>query len=647
MSTQVIKRLLIIIFLVALLSSKSLSSSKKIEFWDVQRKGANYFNVTPEEQWFKAAHELGIDWVRMTYDKWKGQRRDFLIGDTNNFTGIIQEDLERLIQTLDWADKYNIKVVIAPLGLPGNRWVQNNDNRRDLRLWNDQKYWRQAADFWRDLAASLKDHPAVYAYNILNEPIPEMKTGLPEHGPASRYATWYKKYRGTSHDLPAFYETVIAAIRQVDSEIPIMLDAGWYAQPAAFVYWPKIGDDKLFYSFHMYEPYQFTNHKNFRKEHNYVYPGTIPYAGEDVHWNKQQIENYLSPFCEWAKVRKIPSNRLVCGEFGCYRRNQGCKEYLTDVIAVLNSHGLHWAFYSFREDEWDGYDYEIGSGGLGAAYWQAKEAGQNPEVPRRDNPLFSVIKREFSPGKAPTVSAVSITNLKVRKLVQALGSDEWRQREEAANEIRTMGLEVRAAIPSLIDGLKDEQWHVRKAAAIALTCMGSEAKDAVNSLIAALDDEEWHVRKPAAEALSAIGPASRPAVSSLIKALSDEEWHVRKPAAEALAAIGPASRPAVSSLIKALSDEEWHVRKPAAEALAAIGPASKPAISRLIETLNDEEWQVRKPAALALGAIGPDARQAIPALKEMLNDPEWQVQKAATDALEKIDRQSNASGLER
>jgi len=597
-----------------MLTSKSLSSDKKIEFWDVQRKGANYFNVTPEEQWFKAAHELGIDWVRMTYDKWKGQRRDFLVGDTNNFTGIIKEDLAKLIQTLDWADKYNIKVVITPLGLPGNRWVQNNDNRRDLRIWNDQKYWRQAADFWRDLAASLKDHPAVYAYNILNEPIPEMKTGIAEHGPASRYAPWYKKYRGTSHDLPAFYETVIAAIRQVDSQTPIMLDAGWYAQPEAFVYWPKIGDQKVLYSFHMYEPYDFTNRKNFRKEQSYVYPGTIPFAGEDVHWNKQQIENYLSPFCEWAKVRKIPSNRLVCGEFGCYRRNQGGKEYLTDVIAVLNSHGLHWAFYSFREDGWDGYDYEIGTTGLGAAYWQAKEAGQNPEVPRRDNPLFSIIKRQFSPGKAPTVSAVSITNPKVRELVESLGSDEWRQREEAANEIWTMGLEARAAIPSLIDRLKDEQWHVRKAAAIALTSMGVEAKPAVHSLIAALDDEEWHVRKPAAQAL---------------------------------AAIGQDSRPAVSSLIEALNDEEWHVRKPAAEALAAIGQASKPAISHLIEALTDEEWHVRKPAALALGAIGPDARQAIPVLKEMLNDPEEQVQQAATEALEKIAGQSNASGFER
>jgi HEAT repeat protein len=428
----------------------------------------------------------------------------------------------------------------------------------------------------------------------------------------------------------------------VDSETPIMLDAGWYAQPNAFVYWPRINDDKVLYSFHMYEPYEFTNHRNFRDKHNIKYPGKVPFAGEEIEWNKKQIERYFSSFFAWANAQGIPTNRLVCGEFGCYRRNQGCREYLTDVIAVLNEHDVHWAFYSFREDEWDGYDYEVGTGGLGAAYWAAKDTGENPKVPRKDNPLFDAIKEEFSQRTTPAELRYPIADPKVRRLIDALSSYEWKERQQAATAIGELGVEVKAAIPALIQCLKDEEWHVRKAAAIALTSMGAEAKPAVHPLIAALDDEEWHVRKPAAQALAAIGPASWPAVPSLIKALSDEEWHVRKPAAEALAAIGPASKPAISQLIEALKDEEWQVRKPAALALAAIGPAAKPAVSGLIEALSDEEWQVRKSAALALGAIGPDAKQAIRALKEKLDDPEVQVRDAVAEALEKIAEASDA-----
>ncbi len=372
-------------------------AAEKISFWDTQRKGANCFNVEPGEAWFAAAHALGVDWVRLAYAKWNGQSRDFLMGDADNFQGVVPQDLAKLIEVLDWAHKYDIKVAITPLGLPGNRWVQNNDNRRDLRLWNDTVYWQQSAAFWRELAAGLKDHPAVCAYNILNEPTPEMETGLVEHGDVSRYEAWYRKHRGTAHDLPAFYATVIAAIRQVDPQTPIMLDAGWYAQPSAFVYWPRVRDDKVLYAFHVYEPYAFTNSQNFRREEPYVYPGTIPYAEEKITWDRRQMEQYLSPFFAWAKSREISINRLVCGEFGCYRRNPGAAAYLADVIGVLNERDLHWAFYSFREDGWDGYDYELGTEGLGAAYWQAKEAGRTPPLFRRDNPLFDVIKRQFSP----------------------------------------------------------------------------------------------------------------------------------------------------------------------------------------------------------------------------------------------------------
>jgi acetyl esterase/lipase len=230
----------------------------------------------------------------------------------------------------------------------------------------------------------------------------------------------------------------------------------------------------------------------------------------------------------------------------------------------------------------------------------------------------------------------------VGRLIEALSSGEWRQREHAVEALWSMGFSARSAIPYLIEHLADEQWHVRKAAAIALSRMGPMPEQAIPSLITALSDEEWHVRKPAAEALAALGPSSAPAVPALIEALGDEEWHVRKPAAEALAAIGPESHPAVAKLTEALMDEEWQVRSPAALALATIGPASKPALDRLIGALDDEEWKVRKHAAQAIGAIDISTNPALSALKKTVNDDEEeQVRSAAAEALKKIADLSN------
>jgi hypothetical protein len=56
----------------------------------------------------------------------------------------------------------------------------------------------------------------------------------------------------------------------------------------------------------------------------------------------------------------LPANRLVIGEFGCARRSPGAAAYLADLIQIFEREQWHWLFYSFREDTWDGMDYELG-----------------------------------------------------------------------------------------------------------------------------------------------------------------------------------------------------------------------------------------------------------------------------------------------
>jgi hypothetical protein len=69
----------------------------------------------------------------------------------------------------------------------------------------------------------------------------------------------------------------------------------------------------------------------------------------------------------------------------------GAADYLKDLMDIFNQNRWHWAFYSFREDTWDGMDYEIGNRPLGWEYWKAKDRGENPEPARGDNPIWRVI----------------------------------------------------------------------------------------------------------------------------------------------------------------------------------------------------------------------------------------------------------------
>ncbi|MCO7632817.1 glycoside hydrolase family 5 protein [Pseudomonas guariconensis] len=380
------------------LATLPATAADLIGFWNSPRHGGNSFNrLPPDQAYFEALRGYGATWVRLSYDKWRPEKRDFLLGNADAYQGLAAADLAQLRAVLDRAHAAGLKVVIAPLSLPGMRWAQNNEGQFDDRLWQDKGYWTQAANFWRDLAQALGDHPAIAAYNLVNEPAPEKQGGLPEHADPMRMKQWYQQVQGGARDLPALYRQLIAAIREVDATTPIMVDAGWYAAADAFSYWPApLADERVLYSLHMYEPYSATSAPNMARQAPIAYPGPAPFAGRSEPWGARRVAQYLQQPLDWMATMKLPRSRLVVGEFGCMRRLPGCRQYLEDVLSVLDRQQVHWAFYSFREDSWDGMDYELGSAKVPWRYWQAIEQGAPDPLPRKATAEFEPIRSRLA-----------------------------------------------------------------------------------------------------------------------------------------------------------------------------------------------------------------------------------------------------------
>ena len=366
-----------------------------IDFWDIQRKGANFFPNNPRSERFQDAAKAGILLGRLAPNKWLNGRTevhpgDFLLGPKNAYTGIVEEDLKYLIQVLDDANRAGIKIVLTMLSLPGSRWLQHNyvngKYTQQYDLWRNFQYHNQAASFWRELAKALKNHPAIVGYNIINEPCPERaySTNFRDWYTMD-YNKWYKGIKGTPADLNLFYKTVIKAIREVDKETPIVLDAGFYANPYALqILDPTvIQDNKIIYSIHNYEPSRFLSKDNTEQ---YRYPGNFPTGELDSphdkdaqlpyapieYWDKEKIRLYFQVVKEWMKKYHIPANRIYVGEFGGNRQAPGLIDYFNDLITFMNENKWHWSFYAYRED--DGFpmmDYELGTNDLSEKYWKS------------------------------------------------------------------------------------------------------------------------------------------------------------------------------------------------------------------------------------------------------------------------------------
>ncbi|WP_329860143.1 cellulase family glycosylhydrolase [Stenotrophomonas sp. SMYL89] len=378
------------------------ASAADITFWDMPQRGGNSFNEAPPDRaYFQALRDTGATWVRLSPDKWKSAGgRDFLMGDADDYQGLVQADVTTLRRALDDANAAGLKVVLVPLSLPLLRWKQKNDGKVDPRLWQSFDNHVPARRFWNDLAKALKGHPALAAYNLINEPVPEYGAGLAEHASAEAMRQWYTGVQDGPRDLRRFYSELIASIRAVDADMPLMLDAGWYAAADGFNYWPApLADAKLLYSVHMYEPYAATSAPNQKRTTPYRYPGVVPFGEHSERWDATRVRSYLQQPMDWAKTHGVGTNRIVVGEFGCMRRWPDCQRYLQDVLQVLEQEKVHWAFYAFREDAWDGMDYELGDGPLPWSYWQAQEKGKTVAPPRSmQAPLFAPILERLKAG---------------------------------------------------------------------------------------------------------------------------------------------------------------------------------------------------------------------------------------------------------
>ena len=542
-------------------------SSPKMDYWRTQRRGANSFTPQYKPDYFKAAKEAGIEFIRFGPNQLPSAERDFLFGDMENFTEINSRDLACLKDILDDAHSYGIKIILTMFELPGHRQGESDEGKRDTRLWREQKYWEQSFQFWEQLARALKDHPAIVAYNPINEPYITYVYG--KDYPAGDFPRWLERTKGTTADLNLFNRLMVRAIRKADSQTPIMLDGYFWADPKAINFTELLEDRNTLYSFHNPSPWEYASLGG--NKGRYSYPGRMPAYGNSQEglWEKSDLEGLLSPVHQFIEDENIEPWRIIAGEFWCNRRVPGCDAYMSDMISLYEERQWHWAFWSFRDNgSWNGLDYELGDApDPGLYYIDTVRKGEDSEKYRlrRNTPSWEVIRKGLAGGENAELDTPTSERPDMTPWLKDLESEDMEVRKSALLALRLDYEAAEEALPQIVKYLGDEEGDVRATAAFTLSAWGDEAPIAVKPLIKCLSDPEWKVRDAAALALAAVGEEAREALPSLIGITEDEEWFVRRSALYALSKIGSPDDPGLSLILeKALKDPEEHVRIEAA-----------------------------------------------------------------------------------
>ena len=264
--------------------------------------------------------------------------------------------LPRLRKSLIEIGKYGMKCIITLVDLPGSPFFSLADNVT-MSFWDSKELRLRATKFWALLAEYLIDlRHLIMGYDLINEPYtPEdREVGYFDENPMTRMET-----------LNNFYRETVNEIRLHDKETVIILKCTWFAMPFTMGILQPLPDPNIKYGFHCYLPPHLTIHRDKHyPDRKYPWVFKLPNRTnpETVVIDKSYLRQLLRDHVvSWQTQHAIPSSQMLVAEFGICREVPGAQNYLSDLVELFSAFGWSWLLFSYRDEEWDAMDYELGS----------------------------------------------------------------------------------------------------------------------------------------------------------------------------------------------------------------------------------------------------------------------------------------------
>ena len=270
-----------------------------------------------DENDFVKLGEWGVRLLRYQMNRYWGQHdanRD--LGDYDKWLGSKLDHLEATVLPL--AEKYGVKVAIDLHMPPGGKAYDG-----EMNMFYEPEYAEHFIDWWRKIARRFRRHPALYGYDILNEP-------QQTYSPAGGLGWWNLQKKAAE------------AIREIDPETPIVIETNLSDSPGEFKALRPLDMKDVIYEVHLYAPMKFT-HQGVSQGCPYE-PTRWPDAAKG--WNREYLRSILAPVREFQLKYGA---RIYAGEFSAIAWADGAEKWLADAISVFGDYGWDWTYHAYGE----------------------------------------------------------------------------------------------------------------------------------------------------------------------------------------------------------------------------------------------------------------------------------------------------------
>lgn len=357
-------------------------SAGKFAKWQIQSyfRGYNVLYETPKTQ------QDFIDFKNYGGNLFHIQPDGFF--NTDPPYNLVQANIDGTDMLVNFCRVAGIHYVIGVRSGPGayDTFDESGGTSPESRIWNtgntaeQQKY----AEMLQMIVQLYANDTLFVGINLVIEPRPKVKV-IP-----ANTSQLYKLFleRVYNIHMDQVYTFWVSKIREVDPEIPVILENFAYSTPELFPAY-IINDPFIIYSAHDYQPNEFTKAET---PFSMAYPGTywnITFLAQKL-YNEQFIRETI-----FGKLRDFGLSTgapVFIGEFGMYKPQIGGANYLNDVLNVCLDNGWHFALWDWRRGGGESWNIE-GFLDTGNVHWKTVLSKFNaPPVPN----LLYPVNGEFA-----------------------------------------------------------------------------------------------------------------------------------------------------------------------------------------------------------------------------------------------------------
>lgn len=301
-----------------------------------------HFETYITENDVKYIASLGMDHIRLGFDQIVVEEKPYIYRE---------EILSHIDNFINWCEKYNLNIVLNLHKAIGNYC----DIEEEIQLLDNEELQNRFIALWTEFEKRYSKKPNI-AFEILNE----VRDVEPDK--------W--------NDLA---QKTIKELRNLNKTRKIIIGSTCWNSAHTLKDLKVYDDENVIYTFHMYEPYEFTHQRGVLNSTTLYYNRKMPYPYDIERYDDFRkvvfdesdyykgyermdinfIRNSMEDALDFAK--KHPDKILWCGEFGTIRHAdiKWRENWMRDVITVLKENEIPYCVWNYLSTPNDGNRFSL------------------------------------------------------------------------------------------------------------------------------------------------------------------------------------------------------------------------------------------------------------------------------------------------